>query len=229
MDARQDGFRNSGGGTLADRAHRLLEERIVTLDLPPGGRVTEQELAAQVGLGRTPVREALQRLIADGLVIVYPRRGLLISDINPIDVLQALETRLALERLQARDAALRAKPDERKKCLAYGREMRMIGCPSSSAADMQHYMSMDRACDAVLADAAGNPFTARALEPLQTMSRRAWWRFCRAVDLAPAAELHADLLDAVADGGAAVAEAGAQALVEHVRDAIRAGVRDDRN
>lgn len=211
--------------TLAERAHRILEERIVTLEIQPGAWVTEQELAAQAGLGRTPVREALQRLIADGLVIVYPRRGMLIPDINPIDVFQALDTRVALEELQGRDAAQRAKPGERKKCLEYAGNMRSFGRNGGAAQDVQRYMEMDHACDALLAEAAGNPFTMKALEPLQTISRRAWWRFCRDADLAPAAMLHAGLLDAVAEAKAEEAGAAARDLVEHVRDAIRVGIR----
>lgn len=211
--------------TLAERAYRVLEEQIATLRLEPGAWVTEQQLAAIAGLGRTPVREALQRLTADQLVIVYPRRGLMISDINPIDVFQALDTRVALERLQAQGAALRAKSTERKQCFDYAREMRAFGDRGVEAASVDRYMAMDHACDALLAEASGNPFTVKALEPLQTISRRAWYRFCRDADLAPAAILHADLLDAVADARADAAERAAADLVEHVREAIRAGVR----
>ncbi len=213
-----------GGETLAERAYRLLEERIVTLKLAPGAWVTEQELASQAGLGRTPVREAVQKLIGEGLVIVYPRRGMLISDISPIDVFQALDTRMALERLQARDAALRGKPAERKMALEYAGKMRSF-CKSGGDAAIDDYLAMDNAADALLATAASNPFTSKALQPLQSISRRAWFRFCRDADLASAATLHADLLDAVAEAQAERAAAAAGDLVEHVRDAIRAGLR----
>lgn len=213
--------------TLAERAYRILEAQIATLRLEPGAWVTEQQLAGLAGLGRTPVREALQRLTADGLVIVYPRRGLKISDINPIDVFQALDTRVALEQLQARDAAARAKSLERKNCLGYAREMRAFSQGRRESANVDRYMAMDHACDALLAEAAGNPFTVKALAPLQTISRRAWYRFCRSADLASAAALHAGLLEAVADAQGAAAESAATKLVEHVRDAIRTGVRGD--
>ncbi|MBN9063021.1 MAG: hypothetical protein BGP06_17880 [Rhizobiales bacterium 65-9] len=225
MAARQDKAGTGRSESLAARARRLLEERIVTLKLAPGSWVTEQELSAQIGLGRTPVREALQRLIGDGLVVVYPRRGLLIPDINPVDVFQALDTRVALEQLQARDAALRAKSEERKELLRYADKMRAFARNGDTDAAARAYMEMDRECDALLSEASGNPFTAKALEPLQTISRRAWWRFCREADLAPAADLHAALLDAAADGRADDAASGAQRLVDHVRAAIRDGVR----
>jgi DNA-binding GntR family transcriptional regulator len=206
--------------TLAERAYRILEDRIVTLKLPPGAWLTEQELASRAGLGRTPVREALQRLIGDGLAQVFPRRGVLIPDINPIDVFLALDTRVALERLQAHGAAARAKPHERKQCLAFARAMRGFG----AAADVDRYMELDHGCDMLLAGAAANRFTTRALAPLLAISRRAWYRFCRDQDLAPAAELHAILMNAVADGEAEPAGAAAATLIEHVRDAIRAGI-----
>ncbi|MET0605890.1 MAG: GntR family transcriptional regulator [Beijerinckiaceae bacterium] len=206
--------------TLAERAYRILEDRIVTLKLEPGAWLTEQDLAARTGLGRTPVREALQRLIGDGLVQVFPRRGVLVPDINPIDVFLALDTRAALERLQARGAAKLAKPQERKQCLAYAIEMRGY----DPGADVDRYMELDHACDLLLASAAANPFTLRALAPLLTSSRRAWYRFCRDQDLAPAAALHADLMEAVSDGDAEGAERAVSALIDHVRDAIRAGI-----
>lgn len=214
------GLRGGEAQSLAERAHRILEERIVTLRLTPGAWVTEQELAQIVGLGRTPVREALQRLIGDGLVIVYPRRGLKISEIDPIDVFQALDTRVILERLQARTAAAQAKPVERKRCAEHARRMRGLGAD----ADPAGYMQLDHACDQLIAAAAGNAFTSRALAPLQTISRRAWYRFCRDADLAAAASLHGDLLSAIRDGRADAADAAAAALIAHVREAIAAGV-----
>src|SRR6478672_6884647 len=59
--------------TLTDRAYRLVEELIVTLALPPETILSEQSLAARLGIGRTPIREALQRLARDGLVVILPR------------------------------------------------------------------------------------------------------------------------------------------------------------
>ncbi len=69
-------------GTLTDRAYHELEEMIVTLQLPPGTVLSEQTLAVKLKIGRTPIREALQRLARDGLVVIMPRRGILVSEIN---------------------------------------------------------------------------------------------------------------------------------------------------
>jgi len=100
-------------GTLTDRAYRELEERIVTLQLLPGTVLSEQALALRLKIGRTPIREALQRLARDGLVVIMPRRGIMVSEINLKLQLRLLEVRRELERLMASLAAERATPDER--------------------------------------------------------------------------------------------------------------------
>ena len=80
-------------GTLTDRAYRELEEMIVTLQLSPGTVLSEQALAMRLKIGRTPIREALQRLARDGLVVIMPRRGIMVSEINLRLQLRLLEVR----------------------------------------------------------------------------------------------------------------------------------------
>ena len=89
-------------GTLTDRAYRELEEMIVTLQLAPGTVLSEQALAVRLKIGRTPIREALQRLARDGLVVIMPRRGIMVSEINLRLQLRLLEVRRELERLMAK-------------------------------------------------------------------------------------------------------------------------------
>ncbi len=84
---------------LTDQAYRAIEEEIVTLRLRPGTILSEQLLAQRFKIGRTPVREALQRLANEGLVIILPRKGILVSDINPREQLLVLEVRREIERL----------------------------------------------------------------------------------------------------------------------------------
>ncbi len=66
--------------SLTERAYRELEEQIVTLRLAPGAVVTEASLALRLGIGRTPIREALQRLARERLVVILPRRGVVIAE-----------------------------------------------------------------------------------------------------------------------------------------------------
>ena len=91
--------------SLTDRAYAELEEMIVTLKLAPGAAVSEAELSSHLGIGRTPIREALQRLARERLVTILPRRGIMVSEINVGRQLRLHEARREIERLIARTAA----------------------------------------------------------------------------------------------------------------------------
>src|SRR6478752_2905894 len=99
--------------SLTDRAYSDLEALIVTLKLAPGSAVSEAALSKRLGIGRTPIREALQRLARERLVTILPRRGIIVSEINVKSQLRLLEVRREVERLIARSAARRALPAER--------------------------------------------------------------------------------------------------------------------
>src|SRR6476620_2753600 len=85
--------------SLTDRAYGEIEEMIVTLRLAPGSAVSESALSELLGIGRTPIREALQRLARERLVAIFPRRGIVVTDINVTSQLRLLEVRRELERL----------------------------------------------------------------------------------------------------------------------------------
>src|ERR1700761_8347327 len=136
--------------TLTDRAYRLVEELIVTLALPPETILSEQSLAAKLGIGRTPIREALQRLARDGLVVILPRRGILVSQINLKTQMRLLEVRRELERLMARGAAERAAPEEIAKFAGIARDMRT----ASDQADDMTFMRLARALNELVSQAA---------------------------------------------------------------------------
>ncbi|MGB8577532.1 MAG: GntR family transcriptional regulator, partial [Pseudolabrys sp.] len=99
--------------TLTEQAYRLIEEQIVTLRLKPGDVLSEHMLSASFHIGRTPIREALQRLAREGLITILPRKGILVSDINPRSQLLVLEVRREIERLLSRAGAERATKEQR--------------------------------------------------------------------------------------------------------------------
>jgi len=103
--------------TLTEQAYRLIEEQVVTLRLKPGDVLSEQMLSATFKIGRTPIREALQRLAREGLVTILPRKGILVSDINPRTQLLVLEVRRELERLLSRAGSERATKEQRTQFL----------------------------------------------------------------------------------------------------------------
>src|SRR5262249_26893436 len=101
------------GGGPTGQTHRGDEEQIVTLPPQPGAVLSAQSPFATTKCGRTPIREALQRLAREGLITILPRKGVLVSDINPRNQLLLLEVRRELERLLSRTGAERATPEQR--------------------------------------------------------------------------------------------------------------------
>jgi DNA-binding GntR family transcriptional regulator len=105
---------NEPKSKLTDLAYQMIEEAIVTLRIRPGTALSEQALSEMTGIGRTPIREAIQRLAREHLVLVLPQRGLLVSEMNVNKQLKLLETRREIERLICRSAAKRASDSERQ-------------------------------------------------------------------------------------------------------------------
>lgn len=208
----------AAGPSLAEIAYRRLEEAIVTLSLRPGAVLTEAQLIDLVGVGRTPVREALIRLAQQGLVDVLPRKGVVVADINAIDIMAALDAREVLERLIAADAARRASPRERIAIVERAKEMRA----AAEAGDANAYMRLDKELDAAVAAAARSPYATRAVEPLQALIRRAWYHFERRDDLMPAANHHVAFALALATADPMAAMAASDALMLHLRTGLLA-------
>src|SRR5579875_3018490 len=98
---------------LADRAYDELRDRLVTLRIPPGAPIDEDEIGAELGMGRTPVREAIKRLALENLVTVFPRRGTFASDINITDLAYVSDVRCQLEAHAAYRAAQRLSPAQK--------------------------------------------------------------------------------------------------------------------
>src|SRR5918994_4754483 len=92
----------------AEAAYRQLRERLIMLDIRPGAPINDGQLAAELGFGRTPVREAIKRLEVDHLVISYPRRGTFATTVDFTELADVSEIRELLEPLAARRAAKRA-------------------------------------------------------------------------------------------------------------------------
>lgn len=209
--------------SLSELAYRRLEEAIVTLSLRPGAVLTEAQMIELVGVGRTPVREALIRLAQQGLVEILPRKGVAVTAIDAIDVMAALDAREVLERLIAAEAAKRAGPAERSAILAKARAMR----EAAEAGDVNAYMRFDKELDALVATAARSPYASRAVEPLQALIRRAWYFFDRQIDLVPAANQHVTLAQALVAGEPGTAAEASDTLMRHLRAGLLAALRRD--
>lgn len=215
---------NAGHGasqSLTDRAYAIIEEMIVTLQLSPGAVLSESALSEQLDIGRTPIREALQRLAREGLVVILPRKGILVSEINPRSQLLLMEVRRELERLLARTGAIRSTADER-------RQFQDIADGMAQAAennDEISFMRLDDALNKLVAEAAHNEYARRAIGLLHGLARRFWYmHYKEAADLPLAARLHADLARCIAEGDPDGAAHASDKLVDYVETFTRATV-----
>jgi len=192
---------------------------IVTLRIAPGAAVSEQELAGNLGIGRTPIREALQRLAREGLVAILPRRGIIVSGIDVKRQLRLLEVRRELERLVARSAARRATDEERARFKDVARAFE----ESARVNDDVAFMRIDREFNELCSEASHNEFAAGAMSLMHSLSRRFWYiHYKQAADMPLTAKLHANIARAIARGD----EEAAATASEKLLDAIEKFTRD---
>ena len=211
----------NGAESLTEQAYRLIEEKIVTLELKPGDVLSEQMLSATFGIGRTPIREALQRLAHEGLVVILPRKGILVSDLNPRHQLLVLEVRRELERLLSRAGASRATSDQREQLLDIAQGMDRAAKTNDDIA----FMRLDREFNRLMIETAHNAYAARSMKLLQGLSRRFWYMHYReAADLPLCARLHANQARAMARGDADAATRASDKLIDYVENFTRGTV-----
>lgn len=207
--------------SLTDRAYSHLEELIVTLELAPGAAVSEAALSKQLGIGRTPIREALQRLARERLVVILPRRGIMVSEINVQNQLRLIEVRRELERLIARSAARRASDDERAQFLGLAQSFES----AARADDEKSFMRTDRKLNDLCLVAARNEFAAGAMSLMHSLSRRFWFLHYRQVaDMPLAAKMHAAVARAIAGGEESAAARASDALIDYIESFTRATI-----
>jgi DNA-binding GntR family transcriptional regulator len=205
--------------SLTERAYRALEELIVTLQLAPGTVVSEASLAQRLGIGRTPIREALQLLARDKLVVIRPRRGVAVAEENLTTQLRLIELRREVERLLARTAARRAAAEQRRRLDEIAQEMER----AARANDDIGFMRLDRAFNLLMVEASRNEFAAGAMALMHGLSRRFWYiHYRRVADLPLAARLHAEVARAVAAGEAETAARASDRLIDYIEAFARA-------
>lgn len=191
------------------QAYTQLQQRIVHLQLAPGALLDEGQLARELDLSPTAIREAIQLLVHEGLVQVTPRHGLYVSPVSLDDLTNLSELRETLEGLGARLAAQRATADELAVLAALRDEL-------STSTDSARLFDLDQRFHQVIARAAHNPYLARTLATFFSQSLRLWNMAQPEIAALPAAVArHGAIAAAIADGNAGEAERLMQA---HVRD-----------
>jgi DNA-binding GntR family transcriptional regulator len=181
---------------VAERAYVDLRDRIVTLQLPPGTVVREDELMKELGIGRTPLREAVKRLALENLVEVQPRRGTFVSAIEAADIQSITEVRAELEGYAAELAALRLDPEMRARADALLAEIESL----DGAGEQSVLMGTDERIHRFVWDAARNPYLTETLERYFTHSLRIWYLVLdRVPTLGHAVHDQTQLLEAILD------------------------------
>jgi DNA-binding GntR family transcriptional regulator len=214
----------SSAQSLTDKAYFYLEQMIVTLRLRPGSAVSEKDLSEQLGIGRTPIREALHRLARERLVVILPRRGIMVSEINVNSQLRLLEVRRVVERLVARSAARRASAEARQRF----REIAATFEQCAKSNDDVGFMGVDRDFNELCVEAARNEFAAGAMSLMHSLSRRFWYlHYKQAADMPLTAKLHADMARAIAAGKEDAAAVAADRLLDTIETFTRATVTTD--
>lgn len=178
--------------SLAEKSYLALEARLVNLELPPASLVSEGELIRLTGYGRTPVREAIQRLAQHDLFQVIPRKGLLVSPVSRSGLLQILEARRPLERLIAQRAALQASDGQRSGLAKIARDL--ADCHDN----FDRFLSRSRAIEELLDQCYDNAYAIQAVTPLRIHCRRFWCYYRDHLKLSEVIAAHSNLVRLVA-------------------------------
>ena len=202
---------------LSDKAYQLIRHKIITLELPPLTSIDEQVLMEDLQLGRTPIREALQRLAVEDLVFFAPRRGIFVSEISITDLQKIFEARLVLEGFCARLAAQRATAEQ----LARMDDI-VAGLDQVDGKESRALMAVDEAFHEWLYDAADNKFVADTLRRLHALSFRLWHLVLdRLGNVREAMEQHVEIAEAVKARDGTRAEVLIQRHISEFQQEIR--------
>lgn len=200
--------------SLRDLAYESIKHRIITCAFKPGEYINEAQVSAVLGLGRTPVHQAIDRLMLDGMVEVIPRKGIIVKPVSLDEVLQIIEARLIVEPQAIRLATERADDTE---IVALGD---ILGRAQQWTAvrNVEQMMLLDREFHLVLARAARNDVFADILRRLHERSLRFW--FISLTDVSHHGEVqdeHRVIVKAVQERDADAAEAAMRRHIESFR------------
>lgn len=163
-------YNTSSDDTVADLAYTRLKAMIVSLELPPGSTIREQVLQDRLGIGRTPLREALHRLAQEHMLHIYPRRAIVVAKLGVTEIRQIFEMRVVIESAAAGLAAERISGEELQRVMELAPELTM----SRSQADVGTYLAVDHQFHCLLGKYAQNAFLEESIDRLQALNLWLW-------------------------------------------------------
>jgi len=200
----------------SDVAYDLLEQLITFRELEPGTMVSESQLMKQTELGRTPIREALQKLAAEKMVEIHPRKGILIPLMSVEVQLKLLEVRRTLEEQAVRFAAHRSSVTQKEAMLQLAEQLldeTLYGNP-------KRYGETLKKVHRAVADSTQNEYLTMAILPLQGLSRRFWFAHIQSFsrEFGIAGKLHAATLKAICHGDESKAAEASLAVNDYLTE-----------
>lgn len=206
--------------SMAEKAYRRIEEMIVMQDLLPGSMISEAQLGQELGCGRTPVREALQRLKLEGYIDVHPRRGALVTPVDVLKQLELLEVRRSLEDLGARLASVRATGAERRRLIELADEIDA----AASTGDRAKFYEANKAIHETVAAATHNETFEKTIRAVHGLSRRFWYAYIGEEQMKGAAKLHAKVVTSIAHNAPADAAEQVVQLMDYLESLTRMAI-----
>ena len=156
---------------LSEQAYSELLNKIIRLELAPGSILSEKELMLALSIGRTPIRESLQRLSNEGLVTHIPNRGMFVAEISATSVRNIYEFRALIEGFTARLAASRSTQDDIMRL-----EDLQDNLDKATASDqIDEYVESDKQFHSALALASGNSYLQSAVKEIFNLHLRLWF------------------------------------------------------
>ena len=205
--------------SLADVAYERIRDSLLTLEIKPGDPLYDEGLAKELGVGRTPVREALKRLELDRLVVTYPRRGTFATRVEVTDLAFISEIRAQLEPLAASRAARVASAAVREHLRLIVKAVESFDVDSASVVET---LRLDARVHQGIYAAAANPHLEDVLIRYDNLATRMWCMVLdRLPDLSRHVHEHVDLLQAVIDGDESRAAELARTHVNGFEKAVR--------
>lgn len=193
----------NGDHSLTRQAYDRLQEMIITLELKPGMLISESQLSELLSLGRSPVREAVQKLQREGLLDVHRARGIIVAPINVVRQLHCLDVRRPLEQLLAARATRHASEEQRAEMLEIASEFHKAAEANSGI----EFMRTLRAAHAIKMRATRNEILENVMELFSGLSIRFWFAHYREQPnaLRDAGNIHAKILQAISTSDEATA------------------------
>lgn len=204
---------------MRDQAFLWLKKKIITLEYPMGSALVENDVCRELGMGRTPVREAIQQLAAEGLVSILPRKGTFVSNVSFWDFEKLLETRIMLETHVVKELAVSITPEQ-----VTNLKSLFVDVPGLlQQRNLEELLKIDRKFHQGLVALLDNPYLDSIAEHIYDLVTRTWYLSFRKRsqdDLALTLQDHLEILENLEQGRADAAEKAARNHVLNFKNKV---------